>query len=201
MCIATALVLLRTPRLAEALLLPSVCLAAIVFVLAFTVQTSPCASRSLLILGAAATGLVLRSTAINPSNSMWIGACALASLAMVSISAFVMVIARAAPSRSYARESRAAARLLVPGWAVTAIYALAWAALAVFESPLALQALTAALGLTLFPGLGALLIMELSGPRPIDGLRAELGLYFCWLNLALLGVWIGGQRAMLLAAG
>jgi hypothetical protein len=82
-----------------------------------------------------------------------------------------------------------------------AFYALGWAALGMFRSPLNLQASLVAIGLALYLGLGALLIMVLSGTRSPNALRAELGLYFCWLNLALLGLWVAGQRAMLTHPG
>jgi len=200
MCLATAFISFRGPRIPDTLLLPSVCLAAILFVLAFAFQSDPYASRCLLVLGATATGLVLRPFAVNPSNQVWIAACGLASLAMVSITAFVLGLARAGPAGRSTRETRTTVPLLSLAWAVTVIYALAWAALAVFELPLVLQASVVALGVTLFLGLGTLLIVGLSDRRPPDGLRAELGLYLCWLNLALLGLWIAGHRAMLSAA-
>ena len=200
MCFATALISFRGPQLPEPLRFPFACLAAILFVLAFAFESGPTTSRFLLVLGASAAGLVLRPFASTSSNQVWIACCGLASLAMVVISVSAMVLARAARGRHSTRECWTTLPLLSLAWAVTVIYALAWAALAMFELPLAVEASVVALGVTLFLGLGALLVMGLSDPGPTRGLHAELGLYLCWLNLALLVVWIAGQRAILTAA-
>jgi hypothetical protein len=58
------------------------------------------------------------------------------------------------------------------------------------------RAALAALGITLFLGLAALLVARLTAARNTTSLPAEMGLYFCWLNLTLLLFWVASHGSM-----
>jgi|GEM_PF-3427903 len=191
--LATAVLSIRGPHLQGPYPIPLACLAAIAFVLAHATQDKAYAGRSLMVSGAAAVGLVLRQLMPEVLPSAWTTAMVLASVGVTAAFLAGRAFSRLPRSTSIALDPASAGPLLRLGWLFTGAYALGWAAQLLLEFPLTVRAALAALGITLFLGLAALLAARLTAARPTTSLPAEMGLYFCWLNLTLLLFWVASQ--------
>ena len=199
MWLVTAIVAVRGPHLSPIYLIPVVCLAAIGFVLAYATQERPATSQSVMVATAAAAGLALGALAPEPSSAAWILSLVLAGIGAGAASLLGSRLSHWTRDPSSRLDRRSIAHLLRLGWWIACAYALGWGAQVLFGLPLILNAALAAFGITLFLGLSALV-----GARLQDGLRparlsAELGLYFCALNLALLLYWVCTQRLAIVA--
>lgn len=194
--LATAVLSVRAPHLQGHYPIPLACLAAIAFVLAHAAQDRPYAGRSWMVSGAAAVGLVLRQLMPEVLPWAWSTAMVLASLGVTAAVLAGRASSRIPRGTSIALDPSSAGQLLRLGWLFMGAYALGWAAQLLLEFPLTGRAALAALGITLFLGLAALLAARLTAARPMTSLPAEMGLYFCWLNLTLLLFWVASQASM-----
>jgi hypothetical protein len=195
-CLATAILSTRGPRLLPPYPIPLACLAAIAFVLAHATQDKPYASRCLMVSGAAAAGLTVRQLMPDVLPSAWTTAIVLASVGVTAAVLAGRASSRIPPETFFALPPSSANQLLRLGWLCTGAYALGWAAQLLREFPLRVRAALAALGITLFLGLAALLAVRLTRAGRTTSLPAEMGLYFCWLNLSLLLFWGANQASM-----
>jgi hypothetical protein len=149
-----------------------------------------------MISGAAAVGLVLRQVIPEVLPSAWSTAMVLASLGVTAALLAGRTSSGIPLSSSFALDPASAGRLLRLGWLFMGAYAVGGAAQLLLEFPLTVRAALAALGITLFLGLAALLVARLTAARNTTSLPAEMGLYFCWLNLTLLLFWVASHGSM-----
>ncbi len=199
--LATAILSIRGPRLQGPYLLPLACLAAIGFVLAHATQEKPYASRCWMVSGAAAAGLVLRQMIPAVLPSSWMAALGVAGVGVAGACLAGLALSRIPRTPSFALDAPPVDHLMRSGRWITGAYALGWAAQVLVELPLIVRAALAAFGITLFLGLAALLAARMSGARRETSLPAEMGLYFCWLNLSLLVFLVGNQGSIAAAGG
>jgi hypothetical protein len=149
-----------------------------------------------MILGAATTGWALRQLLPEVPPPSWTAALILAGLGAAAAGLVGLALRWIPADSGFALDPPPAHRLLRLGWGIAGAYALGWAAQTVFELPLILRAGLAAAGITVFLILNALIVLHMNGIGETDSLPAEMSLYFCWLNLALLVFWVESQGAV-----
>lgn len=192
-CLSTAILSVRGPLLAGTYLLPMACLAAIGFVVSHAIQENEYACRGLMVLAAAAAGLSVRQLLPEILPPTWIPALVLAGMGVTTAYLAGQAASRMTGRLSPTFEARLAGRLMHLGWWIALAYAFGWAAQAMLDFSLAVRFVLVVCGVALFLGLTMLLTSRMRRANRRDSLPAEMGLYFCWLNLALLGFWLASQ--------